>query len=386
MESAFELTTVYVTNIFGIILIGVLVVGNLWRLSERNAENTYLLLILFFSFCGCVLDPIAYTADGKPGTWARIVVYESNTLLYMADLFGTFFWLLFLTEHLKWRFPVLFRYFLGASLIIGVAIAILNHFVPIAFDVSSDNVYERKGGFWLYMVLDYSFLVDSVIIYLICKHRGGVFKSFPILVYFVPLIIGTAIQALFYGISAISASIAVSIAGIFATLQSERVFKDRLTGVFNYAYLDYLKRLYTRKKDTHVSGILININGFKDINHTCGRAIGNQLLVKLAKFITQSIGELGNVIRYSGDEFIAFVNTQNEIAISVCITRIKSRITEFNKSTQRPYKLSVCFSTLNYDCEKSMDDFINEIYHGMREEKIIYYSMPENDRRDRHSF
>jgi diguanylate cyclase (GGDEF)-like protein len=386
MDSAFELTTVYVTNIFGIILIGVLVVGNLWRLSERNAENTYLLLILFFSFCGCVLDPIAYTADGKPGVLARIVVYSSNTLLYLSDLFGTFFWLLFLTEHLKWRFTALHRTILAAALIIGVAVAILNHFVPIAFDVSPSNVYERRNGFWLYMIIDYSFLLNSVIIYLICKHRGGVFKSFPILVYFVPLIIGTAIQSLFYGISAISASIAVSIAGIFATLQSERVFKDRLTGVFNYAYLDYLKRLYTRKKVSHVSGILININGFKHINQTYGRAVGNQLLVKLAKFITQSVGELGNVIRYSGDEFIAFINTQNEIAISVCITRIKSRITEFNKSTQRPYKLSVCFSTLNYDSEKGMEDFINEIYHGMREEKIAYYSMPEHDRRERPSF
>lgn len=382
MESAFELTTVYVSNIFGIVLIGVLVVGNLWRLSERNAENTYLLLILFFSFCGCVLDPISYTADGRPGTIARVVVYASNTLLYLADLFGTFFWLLFLAEHLKWRFPAMHRNFLAALIVIGVAVAILNNFVPIAFDVNENNAYVRKGGFWLYMAIDYGFLVNSVAIYLICRHRGGIFKSFPILIYFVPLVIGTVVQSLFYGVSAISASIAVSIAGVFATLQSERVFKDRLTGVFNYAYLDYLKRLYARKKDVCVAGILVNVNGFKAINHNYGRVAGNQLLMRFAKILTQSIGELGSVIRYSGDEFIAFLNTQNEIAVSVCITRIKSRVSEFNKSVQRPYKLSVCFSSLNYDCNKGMDDFIDEIYRNMREEKIAYYSQPQNDRRE----
>ena len=104
MESVFELRTVYVSNIFGIVLVAVLLAGNIWRFREKGTENAFLQLILFFAFCGCILDPIAYTADGHPGPLARIVVYGSNALLYLTDMFGTFFWLLFLAEHLNARF------------------------------------------------------------------------------------------------------------------------------------------------------------------------------------------------------------------------------------------------------------------------------------------
>lgn len=41
MESTFELTTVYVSNIFGIVLIGVLLAGNIWRFREKGAENAF---------------------------------------------------------------------------------------------------------------------------------------------------------------------------------------------------------------------------------------------------------------------------------------------------------------------------------------------------------
>ena len=380
MESTFELTTVYVTNIFGIVLIAVLLAGNIWRFREKGSENAYLQLILFFAFCGCVLDPISYTADGRPGTWARIVVYGGNALLYLADMFGTFFWLMFLAEHLSARFSIVHRYILGAALITGTVIVILNNFVPIIFDVSASNVYMRKGGFWLYMAIDYGFLIDSLVLYFICKQRGGLFKTFPIWVYFIPLTVGTAVQSMFYGISAISASIAVSIAGVFATLQSERVFRDKLTGVFNYTYLDYLNREYAKKKKLQVTGILIDINAFKSINQNYGRNTGNKALIKLAKILNRAVGELGVIIRYSSDEFIAFINTQNEMAVSMCITRIRSGLSEAN-SFNTSYKLSVCICSQSYDNSKTMNDFIDDITHSMNEEKANFYAQTQYNRR-----
>ncbi len=368
MESVFELRTVYVSNIFGIVLVAVLLAGNIWRFREKGTENAFLQLILFFAFCGCILDPIAYTADGHPGPLARIVVYGSNALLYLTDMFGTFFWLLFLAEHLNARFSMIHRYILGAALITGTVMVILNNFVPFIFDVSFSNTYERKIGYWFYMFIDYGFLVDSLVLYFVCKHKGGLFKAFPVWVYFLPLITGTVIQSLFYGISAISASTAVSIAGVFATLQSERVYRDKLTGVFNYTYLDHLNREYAKKKDLQVTGILIDINSFQSVNLNYGHATGNKVLVKMAKILNRSIGELGLIIRYSGDQFIAFINTQNEMAISMCITRIRSGLSEANNFNSS-YKLSVSICTQSYDTNKTMNDFIDSISRSMMEVK-----------------
>lgn len=380
MEQSFELTAVYATNIFGIVLLGVLQAGNIWRFKEKSSENAYLQLLLFFTFCTCVLDPIAFTADGRPGTLARILVYGSNGLLYLTNMFSGLFWLLFLSEHLNFRFSMAHRNILGFIIVLGLVLVILNNFVPIIFDVSASNVYTRQH-FWIYTVIDYGLLLDSLIIYFICKHKGGPLKSFPVWIFFFPIIIGTVIQSLVYGISAISSCTAIAIAGLFSSIHGERVYRDKLTNVYNYAYLENLGRQYKKIDNLQVTGILVNINGFKKINQDYGRVVGNKVLVKMAKILNRAVGELGLIVRYSSDEFLIFINTTNEMAVSMCITRIRSSLNELN-TFSNSYKLTTCICSQGYNESKSMDDFIDDITRSMQEEKASYYTQLQYNRRD----
>lgn len=380
MEPTFELTAVYATNIFGIVLLAVLMAGNAWRFREKGAENAYLQLLLFFTLCTCILDPIAFTADGRPGTLARIFVYGANDLLYLTNMFSCFFWLLFLAEHLNFRFSIAHRNVLGFAIVLGLVLVILNNFVPIIFDVSANNVYTRKY-FWIYHIIDYGFLLDSIVIYFICKHKGGPLKSFPIWIFFFPIIAGTIAQALFYGISVISSSTAIAIVGAFSSIHGERVYRDKLTNIFNYAYLAVLGREYKKNKNLHVTGILVNINGFKKINNDYGRVTGNKVLMQMTKVLKRAVGELGLIIRYSSDEFIAFINTTNEMAVSMCITRIRAGLNDIN-TFSKSYKLSTCICSQCYDPSKTMDDFIDEISRSMQEEKTSYYTQLQFNHRD----
>ena len=380
MDPTFNLTAVYATNIFGIVLLVVLMAGNMWRFREKGAENAYLQLLLFFTLCTCTLDPIAYTADGRAGTIARIIVYGGNDLLYLTNMFSCFFWLMFLAEHLNFRFSIAHRNLLGFTLVLGLVLAILNNFVPIIFDVSANNVYTRKY-FWIYHIIDYGFLLDSIIIYFICKQKGGPLKSFPIWIFFFPIIAGTIAQSFFYGISTISACTAIAITGVFSSIHGERVYRDKLTNVYNFAYLTVLGKAYKKKKELHVTGILVNINGFKKINHNYGRVTGNKVLVQMTKILNRAVGELGLIVRYSSDEFLAFINTTNEMAVSMCITRIRSSLNELN-TFSKSYKLTACICSQTYDSSKSMDDFIDEISRSMQEEKTSYYTQLQYSRRD----
>ena len=380
MEPTFELTAVYATNIFGIVLLGVLLAGNIWRFREKGSENAYLQLLLLFTFCTCVLDPIAYTADGRPGTIARIFVYGGNDLLYLTNMFSSFFWLMFLAEHLNYRFSTAHRNTLGFAIVLGLVLVILNNFIPIIFDVSANNVYTRRY-FWIYTIIDYGLMLDSLIIYFICTHKGGPLKSFPIWIFFAPIIAGTIAQSLFYGISAISSCTAIAIAGVFSSIHGERVYRDKLTNVYNFAYLAILGREYKKKKDLHVTGILVNINCFKKINQDYGRVTGNKVLVQMTKILNRAVGELGLIVRYSSDEFIAFINTTNEMAVSMCITRIRSSLNELN-TFSNSYKLTTCICSQSFDPSKSMDDFIDEITRSMQEEKTSYYTQLQYNRRD----
>ena len=160
------------------------------------------------------------------------------------------------------------------------------------------------------------------------------------------------------------------------------MFRDRLTGAYNYTYLEILERDYKKKqKKLQVSGILVNINNFKKINLDYGRFTGNKVLVKMTKILNRAVGELGIIVRYSGDEFIAFINTTNEMAISMCITRIKTSLNEIN-TFSNSYKLSTCICSQSYDPSKSMNDFVDEITRSMQEEKTSYYTQLQYSHRE----
>jgi GGDEF domain-containing protein len=101
----------------------------------------------------------------------------------------------------------------------------------------------------------------------------------------------------------------------------------------------------------------------------------------MAKILNRAVGELGIIVRYSSDEFIAFINTQNEMAVSMCITRIRSSLNDIN-TFSNSYKLSACFCSQSYDTSRSMEDFIDEITRSMQEEKTSHYTQQQYKRRN----
>lgn len=376
-----DLTAIYVANSFGIMLIGILLISNWSRLREKNIESRCLLLMMISAFMGCVIDPFVFACDGQPGTLNRFVVQAGNSLLYAADMFGSFFWLIFLKSHLKIKLSLTHKYILNCALMLGIAIILVNFFLPIIFEISDSNTYIRRAGYWFFCVIDYGFMIDSIVLYLICRHRGGYMKNFPIIVYLLPLLAGNVAQSLIYGISTISSCFTISIAGLMASLQRERIYRDKLTGIYNFAYLDVLEGQYIGNTRHNVSGIMINLNGFKKMNKELGRSTANNALKDAAKIIAHSIGELGTVVRYASDEFIAIVNTQDEMAINMCIASIKSAFSEFNRDPRNSYKMSACFSSCNINPENDLSAFLDEISKRMLEEKADFYSQGENNRR-----
>lgn len=377
----FNLTAVSVVSAFGVVLNCILLISNRGRLFEKNRESNCLLLLMFFTTLACLIDPFACASDSQPGALNKFVVVVGNALLYLADMFSTFFWLTFLLNHLKVRLSLTHRYILHSALMLGVAIILVNFFMPIVFEIDENNSYTRQAGYWLYIVIDYGFILDSIIMYLVCRHRGGTMKSFPIALYLMPLMFGTIAQSVFYGISTISSSFTITIAGLMASLQSDRIYTDKMTGIYNYAYLERLEKQYAGNKKHKVSGIMINLNGFKKLNKDYGRKIANESLKNAASIISRAIGELGTVVRFASDEFIAIINTQDEMAINMTISSIKTSFSEFNRDPKNIYKISACFSTANLERGCEMDTFVDILSKRMHAEKIDFYSQGENNRR-----
>ena len=375
MNPLFNLESIYVANIIGIVLIVVLIICNLWRLQSKTPANKNLLAMMFLALSSCLADPISYTMKGLPGFGPKIAVYATSTWLFSANMLTVFFWNRFLAYYLNGSMSKKTRRLLNATVATGIAILLINLFYPIVFSIDENNLYTRKGFYHFFLTIDYLLVVNSLFTYYKSKMRGGILKFFPIWVYIVPIIIGGFVQSFFYGISVIPTSIAISIAGILASLQNEMIYRDALTGIFNRTYLDYQLKKFSKRPKQSITGLMLDLNDFKRINDELGHMVGDEALVATTRILQKAIGSLGSVIRYAGDEFIVLINTQDDAQINDRIERIQLLFDKFNAGNEKKYTLSASIGFHKLDPKnESVDTFINTIDSRMYESKKAFYA------------
>jgi diguanylate cyclase (GGDEF)-like protein/PAS domain S-box-containing protein len=84
---------------------------------------------------------------------------------------------------------------------------------------------------------------------------------------------------------------------------------DQLTGLPNRVSLkSELTSLLTADEHHRTHSIaLFDLDGFKDVNDTDGHSTGDQLLVEVARRLSDAAGDVGRVYRLGGDEFVVVV-------------------------------------------------------------------------------
>lgn len=375
MEPLFNLESIYVANVIGIVLIGVLIVCNLWRFQSKSRANRNLLLMMFLALTSCIADPISYTMKGVPGLFPKIAVYAASTWLFAANMLAVNFWVRFLAFHLNGGMARSSRIALNSVVVVSLFLLVVNLFEPIVFTIDENNLYSRTYLYFYYMVVDYMLVINSLVTYFKSKAKGGFLKFFPIWVYIVPILIGGVLQSVFYGISVIPTSIAISIAGVLASLQNEMIYQDPLTGLFNRSYMHYLLKKYIKMPKLNITGIMIDLNGFKHINDEFGHAVGDEALLAASRILKLAVGDAGCVIRYAGDEFIILLNTQDDTKAKNCIAKIRHLFDKFNSNKSKPYMLSASIGAHKLDMKtESIDTFINIIDARMYEDKKVFYA------------
>ena len=375
MNPLFNMESIYVANIIGIILLAVMIVCNLWRLQNRTQANKNLLAMMFLTLLSCVADPISYTMKGLPGLLPKFAVYATSTWLFAANMLAVFCWNRFLAYYLNGSMGKWSRRMLNTTVSIGLLLLFVNFFYPIVFSIDDENLYSREIFYSFFLVVDYLLVINSLITYYKSKKNGGLLKFFPIWVYIIPIFIGGVVQSLFYGISVIPTSIAISIAGILASLQNEMIYRDALTGIFNRAYLDYKLKKFEKRSKQDITGLMLDLNDFKRINDEFGHSVGDEALIATTKILQKAIGSHGIVIRYAGDEFIALINTQDESVTQTYIDKILRLFENYNQNSGMPYKLSASIGSHKLNLkEESVDSFINTIDSRMYEDKKAFYA------------
>ncbi|MGH8223868.1 MAG: GGDEF domain-containing protein, partial [Woeseiaceae bacterium] len=97
---------------------------------------------------------------------------------------------------------------------------------------------------------------------------------------------------------------------------------DKLTGLFNRRYADdYLQREIeaARRHDRELAVALADIDHFKQVNDRYSHAVGDKVLKRVAKILTERCRKTDVVARYGGEEFLlCFPDTSTEFAEQIC--------------------------------------------------------------------
>lgn len=96
----------------------------------------------------------------------------------------------------------------------------------------------------------------------------------------------------------------------------ELAFKDPLTGLPNRRYLnDHFASLIENISQSKKLGAFIyfDLDNFKSINDTIGHDIGDQVLIEIAKRLSNNIPSSDKVIRLGGDEFVIVVTEADSV-------------------------------------------------------------------------
>jgi diguanylate cyclase (GGDEF)-like protein len=117
------------------------------------------------------------------------------------------------------------------------------------------------------------------------------------------------------------------------------IFRDPLTHVYNRGFLeDQLQRELERYRRTNepVSFLMVDVDGFKQVNTEYGHPVGDIVLSTLSHLLESKVRQIDVVARYGGDEFgIILPDTIGEHA-AVTAERLRRVVEEYDFSINYP--------------------------------------------------
>ena len=371
--------SVLTADIISILLIGTLYLANRQK-AEYDRDMRLLQQMMVTIGIANISDSCVYYLAGSSNIVIKVLVFLSGSGLFLGNVMIGYLWAKFIMVHMNIPFSDIRRNIYRTIGLISIVLLVINIFYPLVFSVS-DGRYQRGFAYIIFLIFAAFYILDSLYLYVKRVKKNGSLKLFPVHIFLIPVILGVVIQAFFVEIAITWTSIAISVAGIMTALKNEIIFTDCLTGLYNRMYLEFLHKRACNKKDCWVSGIMIDLNGFKQINDNYGHAEGDLALCIVADLLRKSFSEYGVVTRYAGDEFVIMLNTTDDQLIQKIIKSAKKNFVTENEKSDKPYQLSASmgYAITNLSNE-TIDDFMNRIDEQMYQDKMKYYE--HNDRRN----
>lgn len=373
VPAVIDLPAIFIANGMGVVLMIILLISN-----HLNARNVFFDEKLFFhmvvlSLLLCTAEAVSFCLDGQTFPGARVLYLLLNCLLFLLGMAFTFLWTIYVDYKLfEDRRRLSKRYPLLALPVVVVSLLILaNLFTPVFFTLSEDNVYSRTPMSALLYVVVGGYLAYTVALVYRSRRKVKRYLFLPVLIFLAPILLGIALQMVFYGMSFIWVSVSVGLISLYINIQNEASWVDSLTGLYNRQYLSrfLLSNPERQPSGQLLGGILLDVDAFKEINDTYGHMCGDAALRDVGGLLHSLPLPGGFAARYAGDEFILVQPVDSEEEITAVAEVLRQETEAFNRTHRRPYQLSFSMGCSLWRPGENLDTFFRHMDERMYEEK-----------------
>ena len=157
---------------------------------------------------------------------------------------------------------------------------------------------------------------------------------------------------------------------------------DPLTGIYNRRHFFELTQMdierTQRSKETSCV-ILIDADGFKNINDTHGHLVGDRVLIELVKRMKEIIRPYDVLARYGGDEFIIYMPNSNKEGVEAATERLRLGIcdhpfvfADVSLNISASFGVAIIGSDV---LEKAIENADDALYRAKKEgrNRVIFY-------------
>ena len=338
-------------NIICIIVFSILLLHNHFNIDRQEKQIKYdqaLFAFILYFVADCFWAAI--TANLIPKTRLNVVV--NTFMIYILMGATVYYWLNYVMAYVQAphrnrpinRFAVIFPFLVST-------VALILQYVIAPYSLI-DEARNTTLNFSIYMIVVPDIYLVAILFYTIRKAKSEenpMERRKHLFIGFFPLFVmlGGLIETLFFPHLPIYCFTCLILMLVFYIQAIEvRVSMDPLTQLNNRGQL---MRYISQKSNLHQEGrhtfvIMMDIDGFKEINDTYGHAEGDKALVIVAKSLKKVLNRnsmpsfLG---RYGGDEFILIVHMDSREHPDQLIRVIREQIRQECVNGGIPYLLFV---------------------------------------------
>ncbi|WP_372880941.1 EAL domain-containing protein [Psychromonas sp.] len=140
----------------------------------------------------------------------------------------------------------------------------------------------------------------------------------------------------------------------------------------------------SQRRGSMMAMLLLDLDRFKDVNDTLGHAIGDQLLIEVARRLTFTVRKVDTVARLGGDEFVVLLSDIKDLSdINIIATNILQSLAQVYHFGENTVHISACIGISLYpndnDCiEDLLKSADQAMYTGKaRGRNRFYFFTPE---------